>query len=83
MNVAQLITRLQNNYEPTDLVMIAKDEEGNSFSMVDDFSAEFVEMDYDGGETDVLFSEDDFSDQDGFTTVEFEKNFKRVVVLWP
>lgn len=83
MNVAQLIARLQSNYELTDLVMIATDEEGNTFNLVDDLSAEFVEMDYDGGETDALFSEDDFSDQEGFTVKEFEKNFKRVVVFWP
>lgn len=83
MNVEQLIIRLQNNYEPTDLVMMAKDEEGNSFAQVEDFSTEYVENDYEGGETEEVFSIDDYSDEDDFSVTDFEKNFKRVVVLWP
>lgn len=83
MTVAELIRKLQT-YNPDDLVLLSKDEEGNGFSSIEDFSLELVELDYEGGLAEDLFNQEDLLDNDpDLTIADIKQNFQEVLILWP
>lgn len=81
--VADLIRKLET-YNPDDLILLAKDAEGNDYSSLDDISIELVENDYDGGHIIDLFDQESLLEEDpDRTSKDIKNNFKEVVVFWP
>lgn len=82
MTVADLIKKLEG-YNPDGIVLLAKDAEGNDYSSLDDFSVEFVEAAYDGGQVEDLFDKDELLDDPDMTPTSLKANFKEALIFWP
>lgn len=84
MTVTELIERL-STLDPNIQVLLSGDEEGNDYSLVDDFSLELVERSYTGGrlEAGELLSREDLIEDRDYEEHEIDAAFKPVVVLWP
>lgn len=80
MTPEELIAFVQKN--PTTLILVASDAEGNSFSSVDEVHPAYVLKDYEGGRTDEVFDAEDLVDETDPDEAVLQ-HFKPVLVIYP
>jgi hypothetical protein len=82
MNKTQLIEAVSKLPDDVQGILVAKDAEGNSFHLLDEFSIQYVdENELDSGDIESILSEEDILEDEEVDKV--PESFKKVAVIWP
>lgn len=82
MNKPQLLEAVNKLPDDIEGTLVATDAEGNSFSILDEISVEYVDAaDLEYNHVESILSAEDYLEDSGSDTI--PDSFKKVAVLWP